>query len=158
MLVAAPTACTSAPPSDGPARVVTASVADVRLLRAVSSSLLTRNGSIVAVPTSNTTEASPTTSATTTSCATVTDATHQASGTEARAAARIRSIAICVPRNGSRPTSTPAGSPTIAHAANPAAVTAPTSKLDACARLRAASGSATVVTAVPTRLTVEPAQ
>src|SRR2546423_4559497 len=158
MLVAAPTACTSAPPRDGPARVVTASVPDVRLLRAVNSSLLTRNGSIVAFPTSNTTDASPTTSATTTNCATVTDATHQATGTEANAAARIRPIVICVPRSGSRPTSTPAGSPTSAHAPNPAAVPAPTSKLDACARPRAASGSATVVTAGPTRLTVEPAQ
>jgi hypothetical protein len=105
------TSCTQNPPADGPPSCVAACVADVRLLRACSCSGSTISGRNVALATSKITFAKLTTSATTTSCVTLSQPNHQPTGTDPTAAARTRSAPICAPRNGSRCTSTPAGSP-----------------------------------------------
>ncbi len=112
----APRTCTTTPPRLGPPSRVAECVADTSLLRAVSSSRLTIEGRKVWFPTSNTTLARLITSAAPTRCASVRCPSHHASGTDAMADARRRSIATCVPRSGSRATNTPAGSPITAQA------------------------------------------
>ena len=123
-------------------------------MRAASWSRGTIDGRNVELLTSNSTLEKLTTRAASARWATVSAPAHQASGTDATAAARVRSIATCTPRSGSRWLSTPAGRPMSSQATYDDAVMTLTSKADAPSTVMAVSGSATAVTADPTALTV----
>ena len=102
--------------------------------------------------TSKSTLAKLETSAVTTSWATVSRSNHQATGMEATARARSRSVETWSRRSGSRCVITPAGSPITSQATYADAAISPISNAVASSTSSAVSGSATAPTEEPTML------
>lgn len=137
---------------------VTACVPDMTLLRAASCRAGTTAGRKVELPMSNSTVAEPVTSAANTRCGYVSVPIHQASGSDPSAANRTRSSVTWSRRSGTRCARTPAGRLSSSQETCPAAASRATWKAVASRTVRATSGRARTVTAVPAPLTVAAAQ